>query len=139
MRFSPVDREALTRALKMARAESTSERDRFTRMEREQGWLHAAQTASYHCQIAALRPRPWQPVPSEERVQVGDEDGEFGAVSGRRAAGELLRRLLEARLSRYEPDPVNALAQAESARHDERVVDGKRDRAQPPSSQPEPR
>jgi hypothetical protein len=38
---------------------------------------------------------------------------------GRRAAAELLRRLLAAGLSRYEPDPVNALErlEAERARH----------------------
>jgi hypothetical protein len=38
---------------------------------------------------------------------------------GRAAAAELLRRMLAAGLSRYEPDPVNALArvEAERARH----------------------
>jgi hypothetical protein len=50
---------------------------------------------------------------------VTDDDSEYGPVMGRAAAAELLRRLLAAGLSRYEPDPVNALArvEAERARH----------------------
>jgi hypothetical protein len=46
-------------------------------------------------------------------------DREYGPVMGRAAAAELLRRMLAAGLSRYEPDPVNALArvEAERARH----------------------
>ena len=48
-----------------------------------------------------------------------DDDREYGPVMGRAAAAELLRRLLAAGFSRYEPDPVNALArvEAERARH----------------------
>jgi hypothetical protein len=39
----------------------------------------------------------------------------FGEQHGRREAGEMLKRLLEAGLSRYEPDPVAAIARAEAA------------------------
>ena len=43
----------------------------------------------------------------------------IGIVNDSSIAAELLRRLLAAGLSRYEPDPVNALArvEAERARH----------------------
>jgi hypothetical protein len=35
-------------------------------------------------------------------------------VMGRAAAAELLRRLLQAKLSRHEPDPLGALARVEA-------------------------
>jgi hypothetical protein len=79
-------------------------------------WYEAAHSAAYACQCAALRPKPWQPVPASEYVSVTDDDGECGPVMGRAAAAELLRRLLAAGLSRYEPDPVNALARVEAER-----------------------
>jgi hypothetical protein len=47
------DREALQRALAMARAESEQERAHIDRELAEQGWQHAAET--YHCQDSALR------------------------------------------------------------------------------------
>jgi hypothetical protein len=82
-------------------------------------WYRAAKSASHACQCAVLRPKPWQPIPANEYVAVTDDDSEYGPVMGRAAAAELLRRLLAAGLSRYEPDPLNALArvEAERARH----------------------
>jgi hypothetical protein len=38
----------------------------------------------------------------------------FGDASGRREAGEVLRRLLDAGLSRFEPNPLQALERAEA-------------------------
>jgi hypothetical protein len=116
MRLSPVDREALTRALKMARAESDLERERFDREVAERGWQHAAETAAYHCQDAALKLRPWQTPP----CWLCTDDDVAAALamphdqSGYRAAGELVQRLLAAGLSRYEPDPIAALEAAEA-------------------------
>jgi hypothetical protein len=122
MRLSPVDREALTRALKMARAESDLERERFDREVAERGWQHAAETAAYHCQDTALRLKPWQPPPCWIRDLEGDLAAGDDGVSGRYAAAKLTQRLLQAGLSRFEPDPLGALErQAESARRDERV------------------
>jgi hypothetical protein len=46
---------------------------------------------------------------------VTDDDSDYGPVMGRAAAAELLRRLLAAGLSRYEPDPVNALTRVEAS------------------------
>jgi hypothetical protein len=121
MRLSRIDREALTRALKMARAESEAERERFDREVAQRGWQHAAEAAAYHCQDRALKLRPWQPPPCWIRDLEGDLAAGDDGISGRYRAALLTQRLLRAGISRFEPDPLGALAQAESARRDERV------------------
>jgi hypothetical protein len=117
-RLSRVDREALERALAMDPDRNPTSNTPNRRLEPER-WYEAGKSAAYACQCAALRPKPWQPVPANEYVSVTDDDREYGPVMGRAAAAELLRRMLAAGLSRYEPDPVNALArvEAERARH----------------------
>jgi hypothetical protein len=50
------------------------------------------------------------------RRLLDDQDGADGPIFGRRAAAELLRRMLAAGLSRYEPDPIAALEAAERVR-----------------------
>ena len=68
------------------------------------GWFEAAQLAAYSCQRRALQLRLWESPPM------------FGAVSpghdGHAKAAVLLKRLLDAGLSRFEPDPLGALAEA---------------------------
>jgi hypothetical protein len=113
-RLSPVDREALERALAMDPDRNPTSSPINRRLEPER-WYAAAKSAAYACQCAALRPKPWQPVPANEYVAVTDRDDE-GPVMGRAAAAELLRRLLAAGLSRCEPDPLNALARVEAER-----------------------
>jgi hypothetical protein len=138
-KLTKVDREACERAIVLTLAERDKGRveqvrDMLATRPREE----VGRFCAYHRQNLVLRPRPWQPVPACDYVDINDRDGEAGPVTGRAAAAHLLRRLLESNLSRYEPDPLAALEQAESTRRDERVVGGKPDRAQPPSSQPEP-
>jgi hypothetical protein len=68
-----------------------------------EGWLEAAQRASYHCQIRSLRLKPWQcpPIDCSDEVGVG-----YG-----HSRGEVMlrQRMLAANLSLYEPDPIAAL------------------------------
>ena len=54
MKLSKVDREALQRALEMARAHSEQEREHIDRVLAEDGWQQAAETAAYHFQDRAL-------------------------------------------------------------------------------------
>jgi hypothetical protein len=69
--------------------------------------------AAYGAQGDALHLKSWQPPPCW--VEIGD--GEIAPVLGRRAAAEeLLRRMLAAGLSRYEPDPIGALARVAAER-----------------------
>jgi hypothetical protein len=114
-RISRVDREALERALAMDPDRDPASSPINRRLEPER-WHEAAKSAAYACQCAALRPEPWQPVPANGYVAVTDDDSEYGPVMGRAAAAELLRRLLAAGLSRFEPDPLGALARVEAER-----------------------
>src|SRR6516162_10848102 len=106
--LSEVDREALERCLKIARADP-EERETIDRIMREDGWYRAADFACYHCQMSLVRPRLWQPLPMDiqdiEGTLAKGDDG----LGGSYRAALLLRRMLRAGLSRYEPDPVRAL------------------------------
>jgi hypothetical protein len=124
-RLSPADREALTRALAIARnSREPGEREMLDRLEKEEGWLVAAEQAVYHCQLELIRPRLWQPMPHDidpadiETIIARGDDG----VNGNFRAAKLLKKMLKAGLSRYEPDVVGALERAEARRHEaERV------------------
>jgi hypothetical protein len=80
--LSPVDLEALTRALALARAEGDEERARFDGEMIRRGWEWAAQSASYHRQCRAPQLRPWQAPPCDSH----DELGGAGYGRGRAAA-----------------------------------------------------
>jgi hypothetical protein len=122
--LSRVDREALDRALRIARAESAEEAAHIDRLMAARGWQWAAESAVYHLQCKALRLRPWQPPPCWIRDLEGDLAAGDDGISGRYRAALLTQRLLRAGLSRFEPDPVAALERAESTRRDERVEGG---------------
>jgi hypothetical protein len=115
-RLSKVDREALERALALDPDRDPSDDPPADRERDPLEWYRAAKSASYALQCNVLHPKPWQPVPANDYVSVTDDDDESGPVMGRAAAAELLRRLLAAGLSRYEPDPINALARVEAER-----------------------
>jgi hypothetical protein len=112
-RLSPVDREALERALKIIlgrpEREDRGRRAQVERMLEEDGWFRAAGFCVYCCQMELVRPRLWQPIPSDitdiEGTLAKGDDG----LGGSYRAALLLKRMLAAGLSRYEPDPVRAL------------------------------
>jgi len=117
-KLSHIDREALTRALEIVRnrpeKEDPGHRAQVDRLLQEQGWFTAADFCCYCCQSELIRPRLWQPIPAdinpagiEAIIARGDD-----APNGNFAAAKLLKRMLRAGLSRYEPDPVRALAEA---------------------------
>jgi hypothetical protein len=102
--LSRVDRDALRRALVIARAESTTYCEHLAGIEEREGWVSAAQSASYHCQVRSLRLKPWQAPPCH-----GGPD-EIGVGYGNTTGEVRLRlRLRAAGLSLYEPDPAGAL------------------------------
>ena len=124
--LSPIDQDALTRALVIARAESGTERARFDDIEAQYGWREAGERAAYHLQVKTLRLKPWHCPPCDCR---SDEVGHGYGHS--RAEVLLRRRMLGAGLSLYEPDPVAALERveaverAENARRAERSASAK--------------
>jgi hypothetical protein len=64
----------------------------------------------------SLHLQPWQLPPCDTNLDSALREP-FGDASGRREAGEVLKRLLALGLSRYEPDPMRAIAQAEQPEH----------------------
>ena len=67
----------------------------------DRSWREVAEFASYHCQASALNLKPHEEPPS-----VADENDPEERDKG---AQRLLRRMLAAGLSRFDPDPVAAL------------------------------
>jgi hypothetical protein len=115
-----VDREALTRALRIAmQAEGSTGRppliaERLRNPESEwDTWEWIATSAARAQQHNALHLKPWQPSPASMGDQRPVDDAQH---DGHLAAWELRRRLLDAGLSQWEPDPVRALSEVEAAK-----------------------
>jgi hypothetical protein len=117
-KLSRIDREALTHALEIVRnrpeKEDPGRRAQVDRLLQEQGWFTAADFCCYCCQSELIRPRLWQPIPADidpadlETILARGDDG----LGGEYAAARVLKRMLRAGLSRYEPEPLKALAEA---------------------------
>src|SRR5262245_43190568 len=101
-----VDREALKRAIETAKAEDASRRRQIEAKLAEEPWLEVAEFAAYVCQSRSLSLRPWETPPCLASPDPVDER----PGSGNRAAWALAQRLEAAGLSRFEPDPISALA-----------------------------
>jgi hypothetical protein len=108
-----VDREALERAIVLARASDPPHDRQIAGMLKTRPWIEVATFAAYACQDDALRLKAWQPPP----CWMGDEKPvDDIPTAGRVAAWELRRRLIEQGLSMYEPDPVTSLERVEAQR-----------------------
>jgi hypothetical protein len=118
--LTDADREALTRALSVARRESEQQRHQIDRMLMKEGFGRAAAFSSYCCQDAALQLKPWEkPIcwlrasdPDALVRQLGKGPDQHDQ-SGLRRAALILRRLHKLGLSRFEPDPLGAIERAE--------------------------
>ena len=97
-----VDREALERAMQVAQRDLRAEQLQ-AKLEDEE-WREVAEFAAYSCQIDALSLKPWQDPPC-----IADEDD---PDERDKKAQHLLRKMLAAGVSRYNPDPLKALAGA---------------------------
>jgi hypothetical protein len=93
----------------MARLESPARSEQIDSKLEHEPWQQVASFCAYCC--TNLRLRPWQspPVwldPDEiESTLAGGDDGAAGDF----AAALLLKRMLAAKLSQFEPDPLAAL------------------------------
>jgi hypothetical protein len=67
--------------------------------------------AAYCARMDSLGLMPWQSPPCQ--AGLNDLNQPLGDARGRRESAELLKHLLDANLSPYEPDPLAALAEAE--------------------------
>lgn len=104
-----IDRAAMTAAIEQMRSESADSRARIDEIIAKQGFEEAGETAAYHCQCQTLRLRPWQSPPMYAAARL---DGPDDMVW--KQAETLAHRLLAAGLSKYEPDPIGALATSEA-------------------------
>jgi hypothetical protein len=108
---SKKDHVALQMALDLVLQHDTPERRaQVKRMLREKnGWWEAASFCSYHLQIAnlteALGLRPWSPLPCTVDLTKPEDIAS--------PAGQLVLRLDAVGISRYHPDPLQALASGE--------------------------
>ena len=107
--LDPIYKDALTRALEMARREP-GRGDQLDHMLAHDPWEQVARFAAYCCQCDNLHLGPHQSPPcwATEADLVADPDDPED-IYGRRAAAVLRKRLLEVGLSAHEPDPIAAL------------------------------
>jgi hypothetical protein len=112
MSLSAVDRDALKRAIELAKGESAARAAQINDKLKSESPMRVGEFAAYCCQHRALATKPWELAPvsvdEDDPIPVGDDHRR------RARAIKLLRRLLAAGLSRYEPEPLTALAKMES-------------------------
>ena len=96
------DRDALERCIKIAKRDRLSAEHLESKLK-DAPWIEVAEFASYSCQIDALNLKPWESSPCTE-----DEDN---STPRDRTAQTLLRQMLRAGVSRFDPDPLMALRQ----------------------------
>ena len=118
-KLSPVDREALERAIEICcTRKGQADRLQIEQKLASEGWWEAATFAADICQTDALRLKLWQPPPcwiSLKDVESILSKGDDGAL-GYFAAATLLKRLLAAGLSQFEPHPEAALTETKRER-----------------------
>jgi hypothetical protein len=95
--LSPIDHDALVRCVAALKASAPDWPAFIDALVAQNGWLDTARFCSYSCQSDSLHLKPWQSPPA------------WGRSSD---AAELVDRLIAAKLSIFEPDPLSALAQA---------------------------
>ena len=114
--LSRADRDAMERAIEMVRGRGAARCEQINDMLRTDGFQSVGTFAASSCQCDSLRLKPWQTAP----LWVGDLDAAlrqpFGGQRGTREAAELLKKLLDNGLSKYEPDPLAALDEAKAKR-----------------------
>jgi hypothetical protein len=99
--LSPVDRDALERCMEIVRRDPERAEQFDGMLSSGWPWELAADMASHCCQVRALSLRPWQCSPSSADENDPDEPD--------KDAQKLLRQMLRAGLSRFEPDPMRGL------------------------------
>ena len=96
--MKPVDKDALTRAMKICAEESPSRADQLRWKLENDLWENVARFAAYCCQTQSMNLAPWEDPPCCADIKGGP-------------AFEYLQRMLDAGLSRWEPNPSRALSE----------------------------
>jgi hypothetical protein len=109
--MNEIDRDALTSALMACRAEDAGRAKQIDSMLADRPWEDVAQFASSCAQGRALDLMPWQSPPCHANLRALSEP--FGDPRAARESAELLKKMQALGLSRFEPDPLAAIAEAE--------------------------
>jgi hypothetical protein len=110
------DQEAWTLAIEMARASDPRKREQLDSMLAEgRPFAEVGKLAAYGMQFRSLHARPWAAVPCSliEPIDVVLARGDDGMPGNDYAAAVLAKRLLDAGISIWHPDPERALREAE--------------------------
>jgi hypothetical protein len=114
--LSDVDVEAMTRAIELTRQESPGRRDQIDHFLKTRPWRNVATFCAYCCQDNELQLKPWEVVPCWiEDPDLVLQEVRSADLGQRRRAARLLKHLLAAGLSKFEPTPLAALERAERA------------------------
>jgi hypothetical protein len=109
-RFQQVAEAATgARALAACRKESAARSHQLDSMLRTRSWEGVAKFVAGCAQSRELNLKPWQGPPCN--ASLDDLAKPAGDQRGEREIAELLQRLLDAGLSRFEPSPLEALKQ----------------------------
>jgi len=101
--LNAVDRDALERAMQIAQRDPLRAQQLQSKLK-DEAWVAVAEFAAYSCQIEALNLKPWETPPCHADEDDPDERN--------KNAQHFLRKMLAAGVSRYDPDPLKALAGA---------------------------
>ena len=96
-----IDLDALRRAMEIYAAGDPAKAEQLRAKLQDAPWQDVAKFAAYCVQGDILQLRPWEPAPCEVEI-----DGTRPQDQGAR---RLLKRMLHAGISRWEPDPLRAL------------------------------
>ncbi len=114
--MNPIDRAALELAIEVTRNESAARRQQVDDFLSSPLWIRPWFDVATFCASCAQSRRlnlpPWQPPPCNIG-NIAAALNDLDPQRGYRAAARLLQRMLDAGVSRWHPDPLAAIAEAE--------------------------
>jgi hypothetical protein len=112
-RLSREDTRAMAQAIAAVRVKGRASREQIDEKLASEDWEAVGRFAAYVAQDNALRLKPWEMPPCWIRDLDASLQQPPDDHRGEHRAAVLLKRLLAAGLSRYEPNPLAALAAIE--------------------------
>jgi hypothetical protein len=109
--MTSIDKDALTRAIEIARKDPVPRRRIDEALADGEDWERSRGDCARRCEHDALNLMPWQLAPL---YYTNHLESALRETSGRREACEVLKKLLALGLSKFEPNPLRAIEQAEA-------------------------
>ena len=110
--MTPIDRDALERAIAACRAQDAGRAKQIDSMLSDEPWEQVARFAAYSAQIDSLGLMPWQSPPCYADMSALDQP--YGDPRAAREGAELAPRMQRCGVSRWHPDPLRACETAEA-------------------------